>query len=95
MVIAELVVRNATGLHARPAALFAAAAGQFVAGVTLQNVDRGTPPVDAKSILMVLTAGVESGHRIRLTATGPDEEDAIAALRGLVESGLGEETNGA
>lgn len=88
---AELVVRNRTGLHARPAALFAAAAARFVARVSMENLDRPSGVVDAKSILMVLTAGVESGHRVRLSAEGPDEAEAIAAIRQLVESGLGEE----
>ena len=39
---------------------------------------------------MLLTAGVSKDHRIRLVADGPDEDAAIDALVGLVESGLGE-----
>jgi phosphotransferase system HPr (HPr) family protein len=86
----DLVVGNATGLHARPAALFAAAAAQFTAAITVENLDHHPSPVNAKSILMVLTAGVQHGHRIRLVATGPDETEAVAALRQLIEAGLGE-----
>jgi phosphocarrier protein HPr len=86
----ELVVRNASGLHARPATLFTEAAATFVSKVTVENLSRGKPPVDAKSTLMLLTAGVARDHRIRLAADGPDEEAAIERLVELVASGLGE-----
>lgn len=86
----ELVVRNPSGLHARPATLFTQKAAEFGARITVQNLDRGKGPVDAKSVLMLLTAGVSRDHRIRLTADGADEEMAIRALTELIESGLGE-----
>jgi phosphocarrier protein FPr len=35
--------------------------------------------------------GVSRGHEIRLRATGPDAEAAIAALGELVRSGIGEQ----
>jgi len=88
----ELVVSNPSGLHARPAALFTQAAARFGARITVENLDRGKGPVDAKSILFLLTAGVSRDHRIRLTADGPDEDDAVDALVVLIEAGLGEET---
>ncbi len=86
----ELVLRNASGLHARPAALFVQVAGQFASRVTVENLDRGKKAVDAKSILMVLTAGVQRGHRIRVNADGPDETVAIIAIEEAVRAGLGE-----
>ena len=51
MTSARLVVRNPSGLHARPAALFVRTAGQFGAKVSVSNPDAGKGPVDAKSIL--------------------------------------------
>jgi phosphotransferase system HPr (HPr) family protein len=90
----ELVVANPSGLHARPATLFTEAAARFAARITIENLDRAKGPVDAKSILMLLTAGVSRDQRIRLAADGPDEEDALAALTALVESGLGEAAAG-
>ncbi len=88
----ELVVVNRSGLHARPANLFVESAARFTSRITVENLDRGSRPVDAKSILMLLTAGVQCGHRIRLTAEGADEEAALAGLGGLIETGLGEGT---
>lgn len=87
----ELTVRNPSGLHARPATLLVEAAGRFAARITVENLDRDSQPVDAKSILLLLTAGVSRGQRIRITAEGEDAETAIEELTSLVESGLGEE----
>ncbi len=86
----ELVVSNPSGLHARPATLFTEAATGFASKITVENLSRGKAPVDAKSTLLLLTAGVSRDHRIRLAADGPDEDAAIDALVGLVSSGLGE-----
>ncbi|MEO8438485.1 MAG: HPr family phosphocarrier protein [Chloroflexota bacterium] len=86
----ELVMSNPSGLHARPATLFTAAAATFVSKITVENLSRGKGPVDAKSTLMLLTAGVSRDHRIRLVADGTDEDKAVEALVDLIESGLGE-----
>jgi phosphocarrier protein len=86
----ELVISNPSGLHARPATLFTDAATGFASKITVENLSRGKGPVDAKSTLMLLTAGVSRDHRIRLVADGPDEVAAIDALVELVTSGLGE-----
>ncbi|HET7726156.1 MAG TPA: HPr family phosphocarrier protein [Candidatus Limnocylindrales bacterium] len=90
----ELVVTNPTGLHARPATLFVELANRFTSRITVENLDRGKGPVDAKSILFLLTVGASTGHRIRLSADGPDEAEAIDALRTAVEAGLGESSHG-
>jgi phosphocarrier protein FPr len=86
----ELQVVNKSGLHARPANLLVETAAGFKSRITVENLDRGSRAVDAKSILMLLTAGVQRGHRIRLSAEGEDEDRAIETLSELVRSGLGE-----
>jgi phosphocarrier protein FPr len=86
----DVVVGNPSGLHARPAALFAREAARFPCEITVANLDGTGNAVNAKSILMLMTIGVSSGHRIRVTADGEQETEAIAALQALVASGLGE-----
>lgn len=88
----ELEIHNQHGLHARPAAIFVQTAARFKSRITLENLDRPGKPIDAKSIMSVLTAGIHQGSRIALEADGPDAEEAIAALTELVKSGLGENT---
>jgi phosphotransferase system HPr (HPr) family protein len=84
-----LRVGHEAGLHARPAAVFVQAAAGFQARVKVRNLTQGTAFVDAKSILGVLTLGVEQGHEIEMQVEGPDEEQAIAALEGLIRSNFG------
>ena len=83
-------VRNASGLHARPAALFVRTAGRHRSSNRVRNVDRGGAAVDSKSILGVMSIGVGRGHRIELVADGPDEDTAIETLREFIASGAGE-----
>ena len=86
----DVTVRSKVGLHARPAALFVKTAGGFSALVTIENVTRGTKPVNAKSILSVLSAGVRLDDHICIMADGTDEEAAVAALADLVNNNFGE-----
>jgi phosphotransferase system HPr (HPr) family protein len=95
--MAEVVleVRNPSGLHARPAALFVKTAGGFTANVQVTNLTRNPEKTAAaRSLLGVLGLGISSGHQIRISADGDDADAAIATLRELVESGLGEELSG-
>ncbi len=94
MPVIELPVLNPSGLHARPATVFVETATAFRSRITIENLDRATRAVDAKSILFLLTIGVLRGHRVRITAEGPDADEALAALRDVVEAGLGEPTTG-
>lgn len=82
---AVVTVRHPVGLHARPAALFVKTAGRFSSQIQVRNLTRGLGPVDAKSILSVLTLGVEQSHQIHLQVEGKDEQEALHALLNLVE----------
>ena len=87
----EIQIRNESGLHARPAAVLIRAAAGFRSRIGLDNVTTPAgPAADAKSLVSVLAAGVEKGHRVRIWADGEDEAEAIDALRELLGDGLGE-----
>lgn len=86
----ELDVRNPSGLHARPAAVFVKTANTFGADLRIENLSTGSAPVNAKSIIGLLTLGIRTGHRIRITSEGVDAEAAVAQLATLVNDGLGE-----
>jgi phosphocarrier protein FPr len=87
----ELEVRNPSGLHARPAALFVETARRFSADVQITNLTRNPErTASGRSLLAVLALGISHGHTIRIDANGAGADEAIAALRELVESGLGE-----
>lgn len=91
MVTKEAIIINETGLHARPASNFINEAKKYQSKITVQNLTRaGTKAVNAKSIMMVLSLTAVKGTRVAITAEGADEEQAVNALVGLVEAGLGE-----
>jgi phosphotransferase system HPr (HPr) family protein len=87
---AEIVIENRSGLHARPGKVFSARAAQWASAVRIENLTRNAGPVDAKSILGLLTLGVSQGHRVRLSTEGPDEQPALDDLLELIRSGIGE-----
>jgi len=86
---AEQTVRivNPLGLHARPAAEFVKLASRFRADV---HVEKDGMDVNGKSIMGVMTLAAECGSAIRIRATGPDAEAALAALCDLVARGFDE-----
>lgn len=84
----KIVIKNKTGLHARPAALFVQAASKFKSNI---SVEKDSKKGNAKSILSILSLGVTQGTEVVLSAEGPDEQDAVNALAGLIESAFGEE----
>jgi phosphotransferase system HPr (HPr) family protein len=86
----EIIVQHKVGLHARPAALFVKTAVRFASEITLENVTRKSEPVNAKSILRVLAAGVKMNDQVRITATGNDEENAVTELVSLIQNNFGE-----
>ena len=81
LVETEVEVSGELGLHARPAAEFAAAAARYNADVRLVKGER---EVDAKSVLLVLTLDVRHGDRVRLRARGEDADRAVEELSRLV-----------
>jgi phosphocarrier protein HPr len=83
-----LTVHHKVGLHARPAALFVQTAKKFNCDIT---VTYGEREANAKSILKVLTLGVNQGAVITIRAEGEDAEQSLETLEALIEDNFGEE----
>lgn len=88
MVSKTTVVKNPSGIHARPASLFVQEASKYESSITVGMV--GGDAKDAKSILMVMSLGMACGCEIEIAADGADEAAAVDALVALIESGCGE-----
>lgn len=86
----EEPLRNAHGLHARPAAKLVRLAGQFDAAITVENVTDGRGPVPARSLSGVSTLAAGEGDSVRIAAEGPDAEAALDAIGALLRDGFGE-----
>lgn len=83
----NVIILNETGIHARPAAMLVKTAGQFASDIFIEFQDKA---INAKSIMNILSAGLQKGNEITLQATGPDEKEAIEALENLFNSKFNE-----
>lgn len=81
-----VLVGSASGLHARPAALFVAAAAKQPVQVTIRTGEK--KPVPARSMLSVLSLGAKKGTEVILEADGDGAQDAVDALAALLERDL-------
>lgn len=78
----ELEIKNAEGLHMRPAMKFVDIANRFDSDI---NVSNGETNVDGKSIMQISMLAATCGTKLKVTANGPDAREAINALKELVE----------
>ena len=83
----EVIIPNKEGLHFRPIMQFVDLAQRFEAGVTVHCAERAA---DGRSPMEMLMLVATQGAKVRVVADGPDAEQLVTALAGLVESGFGE-----
>lgn len=81
----EVTVQNQVGLSARPATFFIQKANCFKSSIWIEKEERR---VNAKSLLGVLSLGIDGGTTIKVIAAGADEEQAVEELVKLVNSGF-------
>ena len=77
----EAEIVNKLGLHARASAKLTQLAGQFTSNVW---VARNGKRVNAKSIMGVMMLAAAKGATVGIETDGPDEEEAMNALSGLI-----------
>lgn len=87
MFVKDVTVKNNGGLHSRPATFFIQKANEFKSSIW---VNKDGKRANAKSLLGVLSIGIDKADAIRIIADGSDEEQAVEALVKLVESGFEE-----
>lgn len=87
---AVFVIKNEHGLHSRPSAMLVNEVKKYNASVAVQNLDRHSQLVSAKSLMKIVALGVVKGTRLRFVATGDEAQQAIDGIGVVIESGLGE-----
>jgi phosphocarrier protein HPr len=88
-----VAVGSRSGLHARPATMFVAAAGAQPVPVRISV--EGKPAVPAASILSVLALGAKQGTEVTLEADGEGAEAALEHLADLLARDLDAEESAA
>lgn len=78
----EVEIKNADGLHMRPAMQFVDIANRFDSDITVSNAETS---VDGKSIMQISMLAATCGSKLKIRAEGPDAQQAVDALSELVE----------
>jgi phosphocarrier protein HPr len=78
----QVTIGSKVGLHARPASLFAKAVKNT--GVPVKIAKNGQSPVNAASLLSLLTLGAEFGEQVTLSAEGEGAETALDELAAML-----------
>lgn len=83
MTTGSAVIINKLGLHARPAALLARTAAGFASDI---KIEKAGVEINAKSIMGIMLLAAEQGAVIKITASGPDEAEAVDALKKIIST---------
>jgi len=84
MVSQEFVVKNPTGIHARPASMLTQLCASIPDNIKILTEDgkEGNP----KQILSVLMLGMSKGKKITIQVEGDSEEESLEKIMKLLES---------
>jgi len=77
MIKREITIELSKGLEARPVAVFVQVASQFESVITVEYRNK---LVNAKSIMGMMSLGIAQGEKVKVSAEGDDEKEAIEAL---------------
>lgn len=77
MIKKPITIQISNGLEARPVAMLVQVASQYESKI---QVESGDKRVNAKSIMGMMTLGLNVGESVVISAEGSDEEDAIAGI---------------
>ena len=83
MTTKEMTIEMAAGLEARPAAMLVQVASRYESSIHIEN---GSKKVNAKSIMGMMTLGLDAGDSVTITANGADETEAMDQIEGYLTS---------
>ena len=81
----EYVIRDALGIHARPAGTLVKEARQFESKITIRKGDK---EAEATKLMALMGMGVKCGDTITVKAEGADEDAAIKQMEAFMENNL-------
>jgi phosphocarrier protein HPr len=87
MIKSAIRISNKLGLHARASAKLTKLAGSFKSDI---HLSRNSRRVNAKSIMGVMMLAAGLGADVEIEVDGPDEQEAMSALRTLIDGKFGE-----
>jgi phosphotransferase system HPr (HPr) family protein len=88
MIEKDIIIKNKTGLHARPAAIIVQRANKYHADIFLE---KDGDKINAKSIMGVMMLAAAEGAALKIIADGEDEMVAVETISALLESDIDDE----
>lgn len=79
------VVKDALGIHARPAGLLVKEAKNFSSKIIIKKGDK---EVEATRLMAVMALGVKQNEEVSVIVEGDDENDACETMRKFFEEQL-------
>ena len=83
MIKKPITIQISNGLEARPVAMLVQVASQYESRI---QVESGDKHVNAKSIMGMMTLGLDAGEEITLSANGEDEEAAMESIENYLSN---------
>ena len=87
MITKKVTLKNAEGLHARPASILATTASKYKCNITLIARDK---KINAKSVLNIMSAGFKGNSEITIECDGEDENEAMEIILAKFENEFSE-----
>lgn len=87
MIKKPITIRLSSGLEARPVAMLVQVASQYESEI---YVESGRKKVNAKSIMGMMTLGLDNGEEVTVTANGKDEIEAMDGVEKYLSSPFAE-----
>lgn len=78
-------IRDALGIHARPAGLLVKEAKKYESRITVSHNGKST---EATRLMALMGMGIKCGQTIEVQIEGPDEEEACAGIQAFFEHNL-------
>lgn len=87
MISKNITINIPTDMEARPVALLVQVASQFESNIYVEVEDK---KVNAKSIMGMMTLGLDNGEEVTVTANGKDESEAMDGVEKYLSSPFAE-----
>lgn len=87
MISKKVILKNETGLHARPASELVKIASKYKSDINLKVEDK---TLNAKSVLNIMSAGIKNQTEIEVICEGQDEKQALNDVIKGFENNFGE-----
>lgn len=79
-------IKDAIGIHARPAGNLVKLIKEFSSTVTIEKA--GKPPVNGTALMKIMGLGVKCGETVTFSVEGADEDAAAAAIEEFMNANL-------